>query len=53
MATGSNVDADEKGEIEFNYNWSVNEMYKLLIAVATDSSENFLYTLVTSGFQKK
>ena len=41
MATGSNVDADEKGEIEFNYNWSVNEMYKLLIAVATDSSENF------------
>jgi len=41
MATGINVDADEKGEIEFNYNWSVNEMYKLLIAVATDSAENF------------
>lgn len=41
MATGLNADADEKGEIEFAYNWSVNEMYKLLIAVATDSSENF------------
>ena len=45
MATGLNVDADEKGEIEFKYNWSVNETYKLLIAQATDSAENFsLYT---------
>ena len=41
MATGLNVDADEKGEIGFAYNWSINETYKLLIAVATDSAENF------------
>ena len=25
MATGLNVDADEKGEIGFAYNWSINE----------------------------
>ena len=41
MATGLDVDAKEKGEIEFEYNWSVNEAYKLLIALATDSAENF------------
>ncbi len=41
MATGLHVDAKEKGEMEFDYNWSVNETYKLLIAVASDSAENF------------
>ena len=41
MATGLNVDTGEKGEIEFDYNWSVNETYKLLIAQATDSAGNF------------
>ncbi len=41
MATGLNTDTSEKGEIGFNYNWSINETYKLLIAVATDSAENF------------
>ena len=41
MATGLHVDAKEKGEMEFDYNWSVNETYKLLIAIATDSAENF------------
>ena len=41
MATGLDVDAKEKGEIEFDYNWSVNETYKLLIAQAADSAENF------------
>ena len=45
IVAGLNTDAGEKGEIEFNYNWSVNETYKLLIAVASDSAENFsLYT---------
>lgn len=45
MATGLNVNADEKGEIAFDYNWVINETYKLLIAAATDSAENFsLYT---------
>ena len=41
MATGLNVDTDEKGEIVFDYKWSVNETYKLLIAQATDSAGNF------------
>lgn len=41
MAIGQQVDTDEKGEIEFNYNWSANETYKLLIAQATDSAGNF------------
>jgi len=41
MATGLQVDATEKGELEFDYNWAVNETYKLMIAVATDSAENF------------
>ena len=41
LATGLNVDASEKGEIGFAYNWNLNETYKLLIAVAVDSAENF------------
>ena len=41
MVTGVNTDASEKGEIGFKYNWSINETYKLLIAVAADSAENF------------
>lgn len=41
VATGQYVDTTEKGEIEFTYNWSVNETYKLLIAQATDSAGNF------------
>jgi FKBP-type peptidyl-prolyl cis-trans isomerase FkpA len=31
----------EKGEIEWDYNWSLDETYKLMVAVATDSAENF------------
>ena len=31
----------EKGEIEFACNWTTNEEYKLMIAVAVDSAENF------------
>lgn len=41
VATGQQVDAGEKGEIGFNYNWNMNEVYKLLIEVAVDSAENF------------
>jgi FKBP-type peptidyl-prolyl cis-trans isomerase FkpA len=41
VATGLDVDAGEKGEIGFDYNWDVNETYKLLISVAIDSAENF------------
>lgn len=40
-AAGLGVDADEKGEIEWKYNWSLNETYKVLIATASDSAENF------------
>jgi len=41
VATGLKVDADEKGEISFGYNWTIHETYKLLVALATDSAENF------------
>jgi hypothetical protein len=41
VAKGSGTDADEKGEISFTYDWKINETYKLLIAIATDSAENF------------
>ena len=40
-ASGLNTDVSEKGEIEWKYNWSVNENYKLLIATASDSAQNF------------
>ncbi len=41
MATGLHTDAGEKGEIEWKYNWRMNESYKLLIATANDSAGNF------------
>ena len=37
----------EKGELSWNYNWMENENYKLLIATASDSAENFA---VYSGY---
>ena len=40
-AKGFNTNADEKGEIEWAYNWAINETCKLLLSVATDSAENF------------
>ena len=44
-ATGLNTDAEEKGEIEWKYNWDINATYKLLIATASDSAGNFsIYT---------
>ena len=40
MANGLAVKV-EKGELSWNYNWKENENYKLLIATASDSAENF------------
>jgi len=42
VASGIETDTKEKGEIEWNYNWSVGETYKLMLAVASDSAENFI-----------
>ncbi len=41
MATGMGINANEKGELEWKYNWRINETYKLLIATASDSAGNF------------
>ncbi len=41
MAKGFDVADDEKGELGWKYDWSVNEIYKLLLAVAVDSAGNF------------
>jgi len=40
MANGLGVKV-EKGEISWDYNWTENENYKLLIATASDSAGNF------------
>jgi FKBP-type peptidyl-prolyl cis-trans isomerase FkpA len=40
MTTGIGV-TSEKGELNWAYNWSENENYKLMIAVASDSAGNF------------
>ncbi len=41
VATGIDIDATEKGEMEWSYHWNTNENYKLMIATASDSAENF------------
>lgn len=41
MASGLHTDASEKGEIEWNYNWNINDSYKLVIETTSDSAENF------------
>lgn len=41
LVTGWGVSNEEKGELSFAYNWSTGENYQLLIAVASDSAENF------------
>lgn len=41
VATGIDVKVDEPGELEWKYNWSKNENYRLLLSVASDSAENF------------
>jgi FKBP-type peptidyl-prolyl cis-trans isomerase FkpA len=38
IATGINTDASEKGEMEWKYNWNMNEPYRLLISSAVDSA---------------
>jgi FKBP-type peptidyl-prolyl cis-trans isomerases 1 len=40
MATGQGVEVD-KDELEWEYDWNLNENYKLLLSIATDSAENF------------
>lgn len=45
MAHGLDVKTIEGDELAWDYNWVTNQLYRLLIAVATDSAENFsLYT---------
>ena len=45
VASGFEIRHSGKDEMEWKYNWEVNEKYRLLIAVASDSAENFsLYT---------
>jgi FKBP-type peptidyl-prolyl cis-trans isomerase FkpA len=46
-ASGIGTDTKEKGEIEWSYNWLVGETYKLMLAVAADSAENFI---IYSGY---
>jgi FKBP-type peptidyl-prolyl cis-trans isomerase FkpA len=45
---GLQVDDSEKGELEWDYNWSLNEHYKLLIIIAQDSANH--YSLHTGYF---
>lgn len=42
MVRGLDVEDDDKGEFEWKYDWSINEAYKLLLAVANDSAGNFV-----------
>ena len=41
-AKGIGVELDEPGELEFEYNWQLNETYQLYIGTATDSAQNFI-----------
>ena len=42
MSSGINVKTTVAGELEWDYDWSLNENYKLLLSVASDSAENFM-----------
>jgi len=42
LSYGIHVKTDEAGELEWDYDWSLNENYKLLLSVASDSAENFI-----------
>jgi FKBP-type peptidyl-prolyl cis-trans isomerase FkpA len=46
ISVGINVEKD-KGEAEWKYDWQLNTTYKLLIASASDSAENFI---IYSGY---
>ncbi len=41
VAKGLSVKSDEAGELEWDYSWSRNEPYRLLLANTSDSAENF------------
>ncbi len=41
VAKGIEIDDNEKGEMEWVYNWNVNTAYQLYIATASDSAQNF------------
>jgi FKBP-type peptidyl-prolyl cis-trans isomerase len=47
ISKGIQVDDREKGELEWDYNWSLNENYKLLISIAQDSAAN---SILYSGY---
>ena len=42
IATGLDVKTSKEGKLAWGYNWQVNEKYKLFIATAADSAENFI-----------
>ena len=41
LATGLHIISKEKGEMEWDYGWEVNQSYQLMISIATDSANNF------------
>lgn len=41
LASGRDVEKEEDGELEYDYNWAEKESYQLMIAVASDSAGNF------------
>ncbi len=41
LTTGSSVEIEDE-ELEWKYDWTVNEKYKLLLSIAQDSAGNFL-----------
>ena len=41
LAKGIDIVASEKGELEWKFNWNLNQNYQLYIATATDSASNF------------
>jgi FKBP-type peptidyl-prolyl cis-trans isomerase len=43
VVVSKGIDVEEgKDELEWNYNWQLNEPYRLMIATATDSASNFI-----------
>jgi FKBP-type peptidyl-prolyl cis-trans isomerase FkpA len=45
VAMGTDVEKEGKDELEWEFNWKLNESYQLYIATASDSAQNFtLYT---------
>ncbi len=41
LAKGGNVDEEDDQELEWDYKWSFDETYKLMLATAADSAGNF------------